>query len=114
MDFEFTRNDANLVKPVSAGGCGLTVASLVGVTTWQTQDYKFNYHTGYHGDGANHYVYVHDGSKGKSMCRIFINGPKAGTTDNCASVDKKALKDAVAVVTANAGIFLQIANNVKA
>ncbi len=111
MDFEFTRNDANLTKPVAAGGCGLTIASLANVTTWQTQDYKFNYHTGYHGEGANHYVYVHDGSKGKSMCRIFINGPKAGTTADCGYIKKKLLDDAIAVVTANAAIFLQIAKN---
>ena len=111
MDFEFVRNNVNLTKPVAQGGCGLLPLALANVVTWQTQDYSFNYHTGYHGEGANHYVYVHDGTKGKSMCRIFINGPKAFTTSDCGYIKKKLLDDAVAVVTANPAIFLTIAQN---
>ena len=110
MDFKFYRSDPNLTKSVAMGGCGVPATDVNGVTRWQQQDgYYFHYHTGYHGEGQSHYVYVHEGTKGKSMCRIFINGSKAFTTADCGYMKKKNLDDAVAVVRANADLFLGIA-----
>ncbi len=115
MKFQFYRNDKNLGKPAKEDGCGLSVAELLLITEQGNGDYEFCYHTGYHGKGEAHYVYIREaGSVQKTGCsRIFINGEKAGQCENDAKLKAKLVSDACATViaAANNAYFLRIAKN---
>lgn len=112
MQFQWLKSDGTLTKTLALGGCGLSATEVAGITVQQAQTgYEFCYHTGYHGDGANHYVYLRDqGSTQKVGCsRTFINGPKAGQTENTGSLKGKFVTDANNVVSNNQALFLKIA-----
>src|SRR5437762_3860596 len=112
MQFQWYKTDGTLTKSVALGGCGLTITEVNGITTQQGQDgYEFCYHTGYHGDGVNHYVYIREeGSTQKVGCsRTFISGPKAGQTENTGKLKAKFVTDANSVVSHNQALFLKIA-----
>lgn len=115
MKFQFYRNDKNLAKPVKEDGCGLSAAELLQITEQGNAEYEFCYHTGYHGKGDGHYVYIREaGSVQKTGCsRVFINGDKAGQCENTAELKKKLVTDACATVSAaaNNALFLRIAKN---
>lgn len=115
MKFQFYRNDKSLAKPLKEDGCGLSAAELLLITEQGNPDYEFCYHTGYHGKGDGHYVYIREaGSVQKTGCsRVFINGDKAGQCENTAELKKKLVTDACATVSAaaNNAFFLRIAKN---
>lgn len=115
MKFQFFRNDKNLGKATNQDGCGLSAAELLLITEQGNADYEFCYHTGYHGTGESHYVYIREaGSVQKTGCsRVFINGEKAGQCENTAKLKTKLVTDACDTVSAQANnaLFLRIAKN---
>ena len=114
MRFQFVGTDTTLTKPVQTGGCGLTAGQLAGVTVWQSNfGYEFCYHTGYHGEGNTHYVYIREAgsTQVKGCSRVFINGPKAGQCSNDGRLKNAFVTDACRVVSNNQATFLLIAGN---
>ena len=114
MKFTFYKTDGTLTKALALGGCGLTIAQVNGITTQQANpDYEFCYHTGYHGQGNVHYVYIREAgsTQVKGCSRVFISGPKAFTCENDAGLKNKLTADAINVVQHNAALFLAIANS---
>ncbi len=112
MTFQFLKSDTMLTTAAASDGCGLTTTQVGGITEQKYADYMFGYHTMYHGSAQQEYVYVMPvGIKPSAdVCRIFINGAKAGTTaGGCNLLGNKSLKDAKAVVAANQALFLAIA-----
>lgn len=112
MTFQFVKSDTMLTTAAAADGCGLTAMQVGGITEQKYDNYMFGYHTMYHGTAPQHYVYVMPvGVKpSENVCRIFINGAKAGSCAGaCQTLDNKSLKDAIRVVAANQALFLAIA-----
>ncbi len=117
MNFQFTKTEPALTKAVRIAGCGLAKTDLAGVTVWQTQDFQFNMHTGYHGVDGNHYIYVFVGDPpARDMPRIFVDGKKAGefSAEGGGGMKPKHINDAKAVVAANKALFLKIVKNLTA
>jgi hypothetical protein len=107
MKFQFYEEDKSLNAAANAGGCGLTALESAAVAVWQSNDgYEFSFHTGYHGKGAQHYVYVREkgSTQVKNCARVMIPG---GATEG--SLKAAYLRDASAVVVANGPIFLRFA-----
>jgi hypothetical protein len=114
MRFTFFKTDPTLIKVVAMGGCGLTIAQVNGIITQQTDDgYEFCYHTGYHGTGNIHYVYIREAgsSQVKGCSRVFITGPNQFTCSNDGQLKNKWVADAKNVVQHNQALFLQIAQS---
>jgi hypothetical protein len=114
MHFQFYKTEQKLTTPVVRGGCGLTQTQVNGITRQQGYvDYYFSMHTGYHGTGAMHYIYVHDGNPPKKDTgRIFISSQS--TAGNFGSLKNRHIEDAKQVVRDNQALFLQIINNLTA
>ena len=115
MNFEFKSSEAALERAVRSGGLGLTSTQTGAVRTWQSGDYKFNLHTGYHG-GDNHYIYVFSGSRvpSSNVPRVFITGDRAGTyVAGAASANLRTrdITDVQNVVRANRDLFVTILRN---
>jgi hypothetical protein len=114
VEFQFTQNEAKLARACADGGCGLTRNELRSVHTWQREyGYEFGYKPNYHPEGPNHYVCIWKvgSAEADHPSRVFVNGPRAGEVDNVANLKAKFVNDAHEVVSANAALFLKIAQN---
>lgn len=109
MRFQFYNSDTNLTKTLQMDGCGLTAVQTALVTVWQgNSKYEFSFHTGYHGKGAQHYVYIREaGSSQVTGCsRVRIAD---GAVTNDGKLKNALTSDASAVVNANRALFLLMA-----
>ncbi|HEY0077570.1 MAG TPA: hypothetical protein VGB73_02920 [Pyrinomonadaceae bacterium] len=114
MNFQLIKSDPTLTKLTNQGGCGLSQRQVNGIVREQgSGDYYFSMHTGYHGMGARHYIYVHDGTPPKkNMGRIFINTREVD--GNFGSLKNRHIRDAQEVVRDNEALFLTIIANITA
>jgi hypothetical protein len=96
--FEWTKSEPVLTKAVNLDGLGLTPTQVTTIAVQQqSTNYKFEWHTGYHGSKTANYVYIREGTTGGTLPRLWLSGPKAGTIVDGEKLNSKVRRDVLAV-----------------
>lgn len=113
--FEWTKSEPVLTKAVNFDGLGLTPNQVTTIAVQQqVMKYKFEWHTGYHGNKGGNYVYIREDNAGGELPRLWLSGPKAGTLVDGQKLSSKVSRDVLAVA-ANANnitLFLAACKNI--